>query len=265
MQDTLSMQQLSDARGTPVYDSQGEKIGDVEEIFYDEETNRPEWVGIGTGFFGTKRVLVPVTGAELGNDRFVVPYDKAQVKDSPDIDSDELSQATEQDLYAYYGLEYSERRSDTGLPEADRYLGERDALDTGVGEGAVDSAGDAAEGPAALTRSEEELRVGKREVEAGRARLRKWVETEPVQTDVELRQETARVTREPIEQTVSGAEIGDEEVEMSLRAEEAVVEKQTVAKERIGLETDVETERATVDEQVRKERVEVEGDLDERR
>ncbi len=116
------------------------------------------------------------------------------------------------------------------------------------------------EGRDALVRHEEELEVGTRGVEAGRARLRKWVETEPVQMDVELKRETARVTREPVDQPVSGAEIGDEQVEVTLREERPVVQKQAVAKERIGLETDVETDRQTVTDELRKEQVDVEGD-----
>jgi uncharacterized protein (TIGR02271 family) len=243
-QTTLTTNELMEAQGSEVYSSDGEKIGSVEEIFVDEQTNQPEWIGLGTGFFGTKRVLVPVRGAERRDDGFYVPYSKDQVQQTPDIDSDEISQDTEAQLYSHYGLGYSESRSDTGLPEG----GPAPTGGTATGEGDV-------------VRTEEELHVGKRETEAGRARVRKWVETEPVETDVELKRETARVTREPIDQPVSGAEIGDEEIEVPLRQEEAVVQKETVAKERIGLEKDVETERETVGGEVRKERVDVEGDV----
>jgi uncharacterized protein (TIGR02271 family) len=242
MQQPMTMDQLSAMRGAPVYDSDGDKIGTVEEIFYDEQTNEPEWIGIGTGFFGTKRVLVPTAGASSTDDGVTVRYSKDQVKDAPDIDSDEISQETEQELYSYYGLQYSERRSDTGLPEGGRGR-------PGAGDERT-----------AVTRHEEELTVGKRETEAGSVRLRKWVETEPVQEDVQLRRETARVEREQIDQPVSGASIGEEEVEVPLRGEEAVAEKRTVAKERVGIDKDVETRRETVGDEVRKERVEVEGD-----
>src|SRR5688572_22610104 len=247
MQNAVTIDQLSEARGVAVYDAGGEKIGAVEEIFYDEQTRQPEWLGIGTGFFGTKRVLVPVQGADMREDGFYVPYAKDQVKDSPDIDEDEISQETEQQLYAHYGLQYSERSSESGLPEG--------APGRESGQA----------GEASVTRSEEELEVGKREVDAGQVRLRKWVETEPVQADVELKRETARVTRERVDEPVSDAEIGEEEIEVPLRAEKAVSQKRTVAKERIGLEKDVETERETVGDEVRKERVEVEGDNRERR
>jgi hypothetical protein len=74
---------------------------------------------------------------------------------------------------------------------------------------------------------------------------------------VGARRETARVTREPVNERLSGAELADQEVAVLLREEEAVVEKQTVAKERIGLEKDVDVEQETVRDEVRKERVDV--------
>jgi uncharacterized protein (TIGR02271 family) len=233
MMSSLTTQELAEMRGMPVYSSDGEEIGEVEEIFYDADSNRPEWIGIGTGVLGTKRVLVPVEGASHTGDALTVDYTKKQVKDSPDIDDDEISQETERELYSYYGLGY-----------AGREVRDEDA---------------------SVTRAEEELQVGKREVDAGRARLRKWVETEPVEVDVELRRETARVTREPIEQPVSGAQIGEDEVEVPLREEEAVVQKQTVARERVGLEREVEAAQETVSDEVRKERVEVEGETQPRK
>jgi uncharacterized protein (TIGR02271 family) len=227
----MTIDRLAEGRGAPVYDATGEEIGQVEEIFYDKESRQPEWLGIGTGFFGTKRVLVPIEGAEQREDGFYVAYSKDQVKESPDIDADEISEATEQDLYAHYGLQY---------PQEGRTSGKRR--------------------DASVTRSEEELEVGKREVDAGQVRLRKWVETEPVELDVELKRETAHVTRERVDQPVSDAEIGEEEVEVALKGEKAVAQKRTVAKERIGVDKDVETERDTVRDEVRKERVEIDDD-----
>jgi uncharacterized protein (TIGR02271 family) len=228
----MQMDQLSRLQGAPVLDSTGDQIGKVEEIFYDTDTGQPEWIGLGTGFFGTKRVLVPVQGANIQGESITVPYEKDHVKGAPDIDSDEISYETEAELYRYYNL--GEARGGVEAPR-----------------GGADQA---------VTRHEEELAVGKRHVSAGTARLRKWVETEPVEMDVELKRETARVTREPIDKPVGDAEIGEEEIEVPLSAEQPVVQKQTVAKERIGLEKDVQTEHETVAEEVRKERVDIEND-----
>ena len=111
-----------------------------------------------------------------------------------------------------------------------------------------------------VTVNEEELVVDKQDVPAGDVRLHKTVETEPVSVDVDLHHEAARITREPIDQPVADAAFGEEEVEVPLRAERVVVEKQPVAKERVTVEKEVETETRTIDDEVRRERVEVEGD-----
>jgi len=236
-QQQMNSVRLDEMRDAPVYDNAGEKIGTVEEIFYDHQSNVPEWIGIGTGFFGTKRVLVPVSGAQVTDEGLMVAYAKDHVKDSPDIDDDEISEQTEADLTAYYGLDYRSREESAATARE-------------------------ATGGESVTRAEEEIEVGKRAVDAGSARLRKWVETEPVALDVELRHEVARVTREPIDQPVSDHDFTEEQVEVPLHAEKPVVQKQAVAKERVGLEKDVKSETETVRDELKKERVEVEGDVD---
>jgi uncharacterized protein (TIGR02271 family) len=257
MQQALDMDRLTAMRGQSVYDAAGDKIGTVEEIFYDNETGQAEWIGIGTGFLRTKRVLVPVAGASVDEDGISVRYDKDQVKDSPAIDGDEIDEASELELYRYYGIQPSERASDSVLPEGGMAAG---YASTGTAD--LDRQADLDDvGDRSLTRSEEELRVGKREVEAGRVRLRKWVETEPVETSVELEHETVHVHRERIDQPVSGAELGEQTIEATVRAEEPVVEKQVVARERVSLDKDVDVEERTVSDEVRRERIEVEGDV----
>ncbi len=232
------VQELTQMRGAPVVSQDGEQIGEVEEIYVDNDTGKPEWVGVSAG---RKTVLVPLEGADVQENAVSVPYDVDQVKNSPKVKGEEISQEQEQEIYAHYGLSYGESRSESGLPEG------------GAPRGTTTD-------DAEFVRSEEELAVGKQQVQAGTARLRKWVETEPVTADVELQHEAARVTREPIDQPVSEGEIGEEEVEVPLKAEQATVEKQAVAKERVGVEKDVETESQTISDEVRKERVEVEGD-----
>ena len=208
---------------------------------------------MGTGFLRTKQALVPLADAEVHEGGVTVPYSKDQAQDSPAVEEEQISQETEAQLYSHYGLDYSERRSQSGLPE-------RTAESTGTPTGATT----AGEGES-ITRHEEEVRIGKQPVEAGRLRLHKWVETEPVQTDVELRQETARIEREPIEQPAHNAEMREEELEVPLHGEQPVVEKETVAKERLTPAKDVETRTERVDEEVRKERVDTTEDAEAER
>jgi uncharacterized protein (TIGR02271 family) len=171
------------------------------------------------------------------------------VQDAPDVEGDWISEEDERRLYNYYGLSVSERRSETQLPEGETQEERHQHSVSPHGEVSV-------------SRHEEELQVGKREVEYGRVRLRKWVETQPVSEEVELRRETAVVERQPVNRPASGAEIreGEEEVEMPLHREEPVVSKETVEKEQITLHPEEEIEQETVHGEGRREHVEVEED-----
>jgi uncharacterized protein (TIGR02271 family) len=118
----------------------------------------------------------------------------------------------------------------------------------------------------AMTRSEEEVAVGKRSVETGRAKLRKYVVTENVETTVPVQREEIRVEREPItdgnvDRALDGPAISEEEHEVTLHAEEPVVEKRVVPKERVRLDKDTVMEERTVSEEVRKEQIETDGDV----
>jgi uncharacterized protein (TIGR02271 family) len=117
-------------------------------------------------------------------------------------------------------------------------------------------------GGEAMTRSEEELRVGTEKREAGRLRLRKYVVTEQVQQTVPVRREEVRLEREPItdanrDQALSGSEISESEHEVVLHEEEPVIEKRAVPKERVRLEKDSVTDEREISEEVRKEQIEV--------
>lgn len=264
----IDIRELITMRGRPVYGADGEKLGELEDVYQDQDTQQPEWIGIKEamvgGLLGTKHFLVPIMEAQLssaGQEEAAirVPYSKEKVKDSPQVDGDWISEEQEREVYAYYGIQPSIERSETQLPPRDATTGERPASPPTRGASDEISVG----------RSEEELRVGKREVNAGRVRLRKWVETEPVTEDVALRRETARVERHQVDRPTSGAEIGEEEAEMRLHGEEPVVDKETVEKERIDVHRQEEIDREQVRDEVRRERVEVEedssGDSHERR
>jgi uncharacterized protein (TIGR02271 family) len=256
-----TMTEVYDWRGRTVVDRDGDKIGTLDEIYLDSQTNEPEWALVHTGLFGTKSSFVPLEGAAPAGEDVRVAYAKDQVKDAPSIDADgALSREEESELYRHYDREYSE---DGGMPEATT------PATGGRPEGAGYTGGTAgAPGAAdddAMTRSEEEVEIGTTERERGRARLKKYVVTDEVQQTVPVRREEVRVEREPItdanvDEATSGPEISEAEHEVTLREEQPVVEKRTVPKERVRMEKDVETGEEQVSEEVRKERVEVEGD-----
>jgi hypothetical protein len=98
--------------GRDAYDKDGQKIGEITDIFYDDRTKRPEWVAIKTGLFkGT--AFAPIQGAKLRNgdgdgDGLQLAYDKSTVNDAPHLEvSDEhMSPQEEADVWAYYGFDY---------------------------------------------------------------------------------------------------------------------------------------------------------------
>ena len=253
---TTEMTEAYEWRGRTVVDSEGDKIGKLDEIYLDQETGKPEWALVNTGLFGGTSTFVPLAGAAPTGEDVQVQHDKDRVKDAPNIDADgELSQQEEQELYAHYGLDYSENRSGSGLPE-----GEREPVGHDVSGPTTDDA---------MTRSEEELRVGKAERESGRVRLKKYVVTEQVQQTVPVQREEVRIEREPItegnvDQATDGPAISEEEHEVVLHEEEVVTEKRAVPKERVRLDKETVTDEQTVSEEVRKEQIEAEGDVDRR-
>jgi uncharacterized protein (TIGR02271 family) len=239
-------------RGQNLMDANGDKIGKIEEIYLDADSNAPEWALVTTGMFGTKQSFVPIQDATSGDngDGISVPFEKATVKDAPKIDPDgQLSEQEEADLYRHYGRE-DKSVSSSGKPLA---TGERGGLAQDVSGENTDEA---------MTLSEEELRVGTTEREAGRVRLKKYVVEEEVTETVPVRREEVRLEREPVTDAnrgdaTAGPEISEEEHEVVLHAEEAVVDKRAVPKERVRLETDVTTKDETVTDTVRQERVDV--------
>ena len=184
-------------RGRDVVDDDGDKIGKLEEVYLDTDSGRPEWATVNTGLFGMKQSFVPLSEASPSSGKVVVPYSKAQVKDAPSVDPDgELSTEEEERLYSHYGIAFRGSTVD----------------DRGGSEG-YDVSGPTTDD--AMTRSEEELRVGTARRERGRARLRKYVVTEQVQQTVPVRREEVRVEREPItdanvDRATSGPDISDD-------------------------------------------------------
>jgi uncharacterized protein (TIGR02271 family) len=239
-------------KGQTLVGSDGEKIGKIEDVYLDQDTDQPEWLAVKTGLFGGGISFVPLAQASRRGDDVHVPYDKDQVKDAPHADADgQLSQDEEGRLYRHYGMDYSESRSDTGLPEGGQ-----------TGRGTVGRDVSGPETDDAMTRSEEELRVGTTKRETGRARLKKYVVTENVERTVPVQREEVRVEREPItdanrDAALSGGDITEEEHEVTLHAEEPVVQKDVVPKERVRMDTDVVTDERQVSEEVRKEQIDV--------
>jgi uncharacterized protein (TIGR02271 family) len=240
---------VTNLSGATVRTEGGGKIGKVAQVYMDDKTGQPEWVTVRTGLFGTKESFVPLAAARLERGELVVDATKEKVNGAPRIDEDGyLSEQQEAEIYRYYGISAGTASSGTGRYRA------------GTRDRGRDTSGRTTD--TAMTRSEERLRAGTEPVEAGRARLRKYVVTDTEQVQVPVSREEVRVEREPItdanrDAAYSGPEISEEEHEVTLRAERPVVQTEAVPVERVRLAKEKVTDTETVSGEVRKEKVEV--------
>jgi uncharacterized protein (TIGR02271 family) len=256
---------LTRVEGATVLSQDGDKIGTAKQVYLDDDSGRPAWVTVNTGLFGTSESFIPLEQADLSGDELRVPYAKDKVKDAPRVGDDgHISRDQEAELYSYYGLGggYSDDRS-TGTTGT--YAGTTAGTDDRTGTVGHDTSGPTTDH--AMTRSEEQLRVGTEDHEAGRVRLRKYVTTEQQTVQVPVSKEEVRLEREPITEANrgdahDGPAISEEEHEVVLHEERPVVEKEAVPVERVRLEKETHTDTETVSGEVRQEHITTDGDDD---
>lgn len=119
----------------------------------------------------------------------------------------------------------------------------------------------AREGETVVPVVEEQLQVGKREVERGGVRVYSHVTERPVQEQVTLHEEHVNVERRPVDRTVSSADMAamkDRTFEVTERSEEAVIAKQARVVEEVIVGKEATDRTETVRDTVRRTDVEVE-------
>src|SRR5215217_6630249 len=254
-----------------VYDQSYEKIGNVDDLFVDENDS-PEYIGVKMGFLGTRSTLIPFEMARVNDARQLIKVkaDKQTLKNGPTFDEDrEITPELENEVYSYYGLKrtqtignsgsygsyYSDEGTGAGTVGPGMSMGDTEtgqfrehaAHDEGVHQSRGDDLAD-----------EEELIAGTRQREAGSIRVRKRVRTERERIEVPTRHEEVSVERVPVEGEASEAEIGEAEVVVPVTEEEIVVHKRPVLKEEVRIRKDVVEETEVVEKDLRREEVEVE-------
>jgi uncharacterized protein (TIGR02271 family) len=116
------------------------------------------------------------------------------------------------------------------------------------------------EGQQAIPVVEEELHVGKREVQRGGVRVHTRVEERPVEEQVRLREEHVSVERRPADRPVTAADLNtfqEGTIEMTERAEEAVVQKQARVVEEVVVGKEASQRTETVRDTVRRTDVDI--------
>jgi hypothetical protein len=116
--------------GRTMIDRDSNRIGEIVNIYLDNETDQPEWAVVRTGLFGTRSTFVPLAEAREVDDKVQVPHHRMEVKEAPNIEPDgQLSEAEEAELYRHYGLDYDTVTLATGSPAGQPQAGPADEPD----------------------------------------------------------------------------------------------------------------------------------------
>jgi len=224
-----------------VVDRDNNNIGSVDAV-WQEGTGQPMFLAVRTGWLGIgKAHVVPAQAADVSerSKKIRLPFTSEQIKQAPsfectaDLDRDSIDR-----IGAYY-QPYGYKR-DRDIPKQ-RIQGKEEAR---------------------VQLKEEELKVGKREVEYGGIRLHKVVRTETVNQPVQLKREEIVIQRVPTAETARtqacDADFSEQDVYIPLRREEPVVAKEARVREEVRVGKKSEREERTISETVRKEDVEIE-------
>lgn len=283
---------IRDLFNTTAFDSNGEKLGDVREVFVDDHSGQPTFVEVKHGLFGMSSSLVPLKGHRLQGEDLQLAFSKDRIKDAPDVNDDEGLTPEEQNrIFEHYGIagaqdqnEYvaDDRRDErhagtteaagvaatTATADRDRADLDRDRVETDRDRADLDRdrvETDRAADDNYIVRSEEQLDVEKEQVQTGKARLRKYVVEDKETVEVPVTREEVRVERTPISEADAEnfrGEIGEDEASVVLNEERVDVNKRTVPVEKVSLEKDQVTETERHTETLAKEQIETDADID---
>jgi uncharacterized protein (TIGR02271 family) len=251
-----------DVRGWDVRGNDGEKIGKVNDLLIDTGIDKVKYleVKVDRGLGGKDRnVLIPIGAARLADDEDVVLIDagKDALREYPDYTGQQITSDYETSLQsrlanAFRGTSSTGAAASGRMSDSDRYYNDRGLFRGGRGSARTD------EREARVTRSEEELAIGKRSVQAGEAYLRKSVETERVRQEVPVTREEVTVERRPLSaDAATDVTISEDEIRVPVMEEEVVTQKRVVPKEEVVIRKRAVSDTEVVEEDVRRERVDV--------
>jgi uncharacterized protein (TIGR02271 family) len=277
--------------GYEIYDEDGERIGKLDDLFVDEN-DQPEYVGVRMDPLITRSALIPtdVITVEDRLRRVVVSRPRSVVETGPSLGYDEeVTPEFEERVRRHYRLtvpQHTGTRSGYGpyYHRDDAELAQRERGRSGAAIPEVPTIPSQAgrredlaepgileEEELRVRRSEEELKVGTREREAGAVRVRKRVRTDHERIVVPRKRVEVTVERVPVERQATSAtegtaepEIRDDEIVVPVVEEEIVVEKRPVVKEEIRIRKEVVEDTEIVEEDVRREEVEVDDETTRR-
>ena len=107
---------VQDLLSATAYDNNGDKLGDVNEVFVDDDSGQPTFVDVNHGLFGMGNSLVPLRGHSIDGNNLTLAFPKGRIKDAPDFDTDKpLTPDQQTEIYDHYGI--------SGASHVDGYTG----------------------------------------------------------------------------------------------------------------------------------------------
>src|SRR5487761_1688359 len=107
---------VAEWHGKMLVDRKGEKIGKLQDVYVDVETDEPQFGTVKEGIIGRHLTFVPLGGIQIGPENLQVQVTKEQVRTAPDLAKygEELSQADESALYHHFELNYTPPNIESG-------------------------------------------------------------------------------------------------------------------------------------------------------
>ncbi len=253
-----------DIRGWDIRSADGRKIGEVDDLLVDTGELKVRYITmkLDDKFSPERRhSVLPIGTARLDDDEdeVVVNLRADAIGGLPAYTpGEELSREHEQSLIDRLGKAEHDK-SGAKLGNSDDFYGQPYFDDNQAFEGRR-AKGKSNGNAKYLTRSEEELAIGKRKVQAGSVDVSKHVETEHVRKSVPVSREEVTVERRPVSgdrKMDANAQITDDEIRIPLMQEEVIADKRTVVKEEIVIKKHAVQGEQVIEADLRKEQVDV--------
>ena len=104
----IHIENLSQWRGVDVVDEESHKLGKLDDVLYDGESDDPAFGAVRSGTLSKHLTLVPLLGATVGRDYVRVRSSKDSFKGAPSFNPEtQLTIEEEASVYEFYGLDYA--------------------------------------------------------------------------------------------------------------------------------------------------------------
>ncbi|THJ68535.1 PRC-barrel domain containing protein [Arthrobacter echini] len=101
----MAQGEITKLQSATVWDSDGKKLGDVNDVHLERETGVPAWITVSLGLLNSRKHYAPLANSRFERDELHLGWTKSEIADSPKTASAaELSPEEESALIDHYRL-----------------------------------------------------------------------------------------------------------------------------------------------------------------